>query len=230
MPCVRGEGEPDVIRVLVVDDHAAFRQPLAHMLLLEPDMTSIAEAGSLAEARAAMATLGQELDVAIVDLGLPDGSGADFVRDLTSTSSGAAVLVLTASEDPVVLAQAIEAGAAGVLQKWIGLDAIIGAVRSLAAGEVLHSSKDVVEALRLVGQHREQNEHGQALLDTLTPREREVIAALADGLSDKEIAHRLGISPDTARNHMVNIIGKLGVESRLQALLFAVRHGAIRIG
>jgi DNA-binding NarL/FixJ family response regulator len=81
----------------------------------------------------------------------------------------------------------------------------------------------------LVGQQREQDRAAQQALARLTPREREVLQALADGLNDKEIALRLKISTETARSHMVNILGKLGVDSRLQALVFAVRHGAIKI-
>lgn len=214
-----------MIRVLLVDDHASFRQPLAFMLDREPGLAVVAQAGSLAEARGAPGGI----DVALVDLDLPDGDGATLVRELRATSPGVAVLVLTAAGDRAEHARAVEAGAAGVLHKSARLAEIVAAVRRLAAGEPFYTPADLIELLRLAGRRREADRDAQAALARLTPREREVLQALADGLADKEIARRLGVSAETVRTHMVNLLGKLGVESRLQALVFAVRHGAVRI-
>ena len=217
-----------MIRVLLVDDHSSFRQPLAFMMQREPDFEVVAQAASLAEGRRVLKDA-KEVDVAVVDLDLPDGNGVDFVRDLRTANPQGMVMVLTASKDRIQIARAVEAGAAGVLHKSASIAEIIDAVRGLSEGQQLLSTIDVIEMLRLVGEQRERNRDAQAALGRLTKREREVLQALADGLNDKEIADRLHISTETARTHMVNILGKLGVDSRLQALVFAVRHGAVKI-
>lgn len=214
-----------MIRVLVVDDHSAFRQPLAFMLEREPDIMVVGQAASGAEVRQLLS----DVDVALVDLHLADGSGIDVIAELSATYPDCAAVVLTASSDPQELAQAVAAGAAGVLHKSLSITDIIGAVRRVGAGEHLISAKQVREMIRVARDVRTQNHAAQAALKSLTAREREVLQALAAGLNDKEIAQRLHISPETARTHMVNILGKLGVTSRLQALVFALRHGAITI-
>jgi len=217
-----------VIRILLVDDHALFRQPLAFMLEREPDMTVTGQAGTLAEARQAIQSAGS-VDVAIVDLGLPDGDGVELIRDLRALNPHALVLVVTAQADRQRWAEALEAGAAGVLHKSASLDQIIDAIRRLHAGGHLLSPAELLGLLRLASERRTRDAVARAALGKLTPRERDVLQALAEGLSDKEIAQRLHISVETVRTHMVNILGKLGVESRLQALVMALRHGFVRI-
>lgn len=215
-----------MIRILLVDDHASFRQPLAFMLNREPDFTVVAQAGSLAEARG---LLHEEIDVAVVDLVLPDGNGATLVRDLRTANSHSQVLVLTASVDRRDLARAVESGASGVMNKSARIEEIISAIRGLSSGEQLMSPRELVDLLRLAVQQREQNRDAELALGRLTPREREVLQALAEGLNDREIGQQLHVSTETVRTHMVNILGKLGVESRLQALVYALRHGAVTI-
>jgi DNA-binding NarL/FixJ family response regulator len=211
-------------RVLLVDDHAAFRQPLAFMIDREPDLTVTAQAGTLAEARRRL----NDIDIAIVDLDLPDGNGADIVRDLRAANPDGAVLVLTGSADRRQYARAVEAGAAGVIHKSAGIAEIINAVRRLIAGELLFTPHEVMELFQLAGQ-QQQDRAARAALESLTPREQELLHALAKGLNDKAIAQHLHISVETARTHMVNILRKLNVESRLQALVLAARHGAVTI-
>jgi DNA-binding NarL/FixJ family response regulator len=194
----------------------------------ESDITVVAQAGSLAEARQAL--IGMAIDLAIVDLALPDGDGVELVRELRHANPNGTVLVLTAETDRRHLAQAVEAGASGVLHKASSLDEIIGAIRRLSAGESLLSSHELIsliELLRLAGQERDHDRDVETTLGRLTPREREVLQGLADGLSDKEIAERLHVSDKTVRAHMASLLDKLGVESRLQAVLYAIRHGAI---
>ncbi len=215
-----------MIRILLVDDHASFRQPLAFMLNREPDFTVVAQAGSLDEARG---LLNEEIDVAVVDLVLPDGNGATLVRDLRAANSHSQVLVLTASVDRRDLARAVEAGASGVMNKSAAIEEIISAIRGLSAGEQLMSPRELVDLLRLAVQQREEDRGAELALGRLTPREREVLQALAEGLNDREIGQQLHVSTETVRTHMVNILGKLGVESRLQALVYALRHGAVTI-
>ena len=214
-----------MIRVLLVDDHATFREPLAFMLEREPDITVVGQAGTLAEARGLL----QGVDVAIVDLGLPDGNGMELIRELRAANPRGLVLVLTVSTARQEKARAVEAGAAGVLHKSARIAAVIDAVRRLSAGEPLLSAREVVELFGEAARHREQEREVRAALAQLTGREREVLHALAEGLSDKDIAERLHVAPKTVRTHMANILGKLGLESRLQVLVLAVRYGQVTI-
>jgi len=214
-----------MIRVLLVEDHAAFLQTLAFRLDREPDMTVVGQAGRMEEARPMLA----DVDVAVIDLDLPDGNGVDLIRELRHISRHAAVLVLTASTSRMDAARAVEAGADGVLHKSARVAEIIDAVRKLGAGDQVLTQAEIIELLRLAARRREQDRAVTQALERLTPRERQVLEAVSHGWSDKEIAERLSVSHETIRTHMVNILGKLGVESRLQALLLAVRHGLITL-
>jgi DNA-binding NarL/FixJ family response regulator len=230
-----------MIRVFLVDDHAAAREPLAILLDREPGMTVVGQAGSLEEARAKLAET--EADIAVVDLGLPDGDGVDLVRDMRSANPDAAILVLTSQTDRHRWAMAVEAGASGVLDKASSKDEVFEALRRLAASEPLMSTRELLDLMRFASREREQSREAEAALarqaeqdreaeiklTRLTPREQEVLQGVADGLSDKEIAERLYISGKTVRSHVASILAKLGVESRLQALIFALRHGAVTI-
>ena len=215
----------DIIRVLLVDDHAAFREPLAFMLAREPDIVVVGQAGTVAGARPLL----DGIDLAIFDLDLPDGTGVDLVRALRARNATAPIMILTASGGQISLAPAVEAGATALLHKSATLEAIIDAIRRLHAGETLLTPQEVIGMLRLAMQRREENREAHVALARLTPREREVLQALADGLNDRDIARRLHIGTETVRTHMVNLLAKLGVESRLQALVFALRHGAVRL-
>lgn len=215
---------------MLVDDHASFRQPLAFILEREPDLTVTAQAGSLAEAREALEDASPGVDVAVVDLDLPDGSGADFIGYLRKVRPRAMALILTAFSERQRFARAIEAGAAGIMHKSTRPEDVVEAVRSLYTGEQLLSQQEVMDALRLVLREREKDREAQLMIGKLTPREREVLQALAEGFSsDKEIAGRLYVGAGTVHAHIASILSKLEVQSRLQALVFAVRHGLVDI-
>ena len=214
-------------RLLLVEDHASFRQTLALVFDQEPDFEVVAQAGTLFEARRVMR--GREADLGIIDLGLPDGEGAELIEELHEANPDFAALVLTASLDRADHARAIEAGAAGVVHKAADVDEILETTRRLAAGETLISQEELVEMLHIAGQSREEQREARASIEQLTPREMQVLQSLAEGLTNREIAERLHMSVDTERTHMMNILSKLGVHSRLQALLFAARHGLIEL-
>jgi len=217
-----------VQRLLLVEDHASFRQTLALVFDQEADFEVVAQAGSLAEARQVMR--GCEADLGVIDLALPDGEGIELIEEMREANPLFAALVLTASVDRAEHARAVEAGAAGVLHKSADVDEIMDTTRRLAAGETLIPPEELVEMLRLAGQSREEEREARASIEQLTRRELEVLKALGEGLSNKEIAERLHMSVDTERTHMMNILNKLGVHSRLQALLFAARYGLIELG
>ena len=214
-------------RILLIEDHASFRQTLALLFDQQPEFEVFAQAGTLAEARRAME--GSEADLGVIDLSLPDGEGTELIEELREANPDFVALVLTASLERTEHARAVEAGAAGVLHKSADVDMILDATRSLGEGETLLSEDELISLLRLAGQNREEKVEARASIEQITPREREVLKKLAEGLSNKEIAARLHMSIDTERTHMMNILNKLGVHSRLQALVFAARHGLVEI-
>ena len=214
-------------RLLLVEDHASFRQTLALVFDQQPDFEVVAQAGTLGEARRVLR--GREADLGIIDLGLPDGEGAELIEELHEANPDFAALVLTASLDRADHARAIEAGAAGVVHKAADVDEILETTRRLAAGETLISQEELLEMLLIAGQSREEEREARASIEQITRREMQVLQSLAEGLTNREIAERLHMSVDTERTHMMNILSKLGVHSRLQALLFAARHGLIEL-
>jgi DNA-binding NarL/FixJ family response regulator len=198
------------------------------MLEREPEFEVVGQVGSIAEARELDTKSLGDVEVAIVDLALPDGDGLDLIEDFSSRPE-TMTLVLSASLEPGRFARAVEAGASGVLHKSTPINDIVEAVRKLRAGEALLSPAEVVEMLRLVGRERQEELTARQAVEKLTPREKEVLQALAEGLESKEIAEKLNVTVETERTHIVNILHKLGVHSRLQALIFAARHGVVQI-
>jgi DNA-binding NarL/FixJ family response regulator len=214
-------------RILLIEDHASFRQTLALVFDQQPEFEVVAQAGTLAEARRAME--GSEADLGVIDLSLPDGEGTELIEELREANPDFVALVLTASLERTEHARAVEAGAAGVLHKSADVETLLDATRRLGEGETLLSEDELISLLRLAGQNREEEVEARASIDQITPREREVLQKLAEGLSNKEIAASLHMSIDTERTHMMNILNKLGVHSRLQALVFAARHSLVEI-
>jgi DNA-binding NarL/FixJ family response regulator len=167
------------------------------------------------------------VDVAVIDLGLPDGYGPDLIDDLRAASPWAQALVLTASVDRADIAGAVERGAGGAMSKAVHLDEIVRAVRRLRAGEALLPPDDVLDLLRVAGRRREDEDAVRRALSRLTRRERDVLQALAEGLDSQAVADRLHITLRTQRTHMARILAKLGVHSALQALVFALRYEVV---
>ena len=213
-------------RILLVEDHASFRQGVVSALEQEPEFAVAGQAGSLAEARKLL----HGMDVGIFDLGLPDGYGGELIKELRAANPQAQALVFSASQDRAEIARAVEYGAAGVLHKSARMDEIVEAVRRLREGETLIPLEEVVELLRFASNRKEEEYEARQLIAQLTDREKEVLSLLAEGLDAEEIASRLHISAKTERNHVARIFAKLGVHSRLQALVFAARHGAVEVG
>lgn len=214
------------IRVLLVEDHAVFRQALALAFRLEHNLDVVAQAGSLVEARQ---RLDNRIDVAVLDLDLPDGNGAGLIPEVKAANPGAEVLVLTASVHRLDLARAVEAGAAGLLHKSAALAEIVQAVQRIGAGELLVTRSELIELVQLAGRERETTRASTQAIASLTPRERDVLLALGKGLGDREIAERLSVGTETVHTHMTNVKRKLGVESRMLALIFAIKNGIVTL-
>jgi DNA-binding NarL/FixJ family response regulator len=207
------------IRVLIVDDHEMLATSLAHVLEEEPDLTCVGVAHSLESAKSLIRSTAP--DVVLLDHRLPDADGVPAIAELHELRPGVRIVVLTASASDHLLVQALEAGAAGFLSKTRSLDEVTAAVRAAANGEALISPDLLARLLPRLSRT------SPARHPELTDREREVLALLADGLTNAAIADRLVVSVHTVRNHIANLSGKLGAHSKLEALSIAVREGLL---
>ena len=214
-----------MIQVFIVDDHASYRNALAFMLGHQPDLTVVAEAGSLAVARALLTRT--VVDVALVDLDLPDGYGLDLLPEFRETNPDAAVIVLSGSARPHSKAKAIAAGAVGFLHKESDVQMIMDAIRQVATGQPLISPREAMALMREAAHYEARGQAAHRILAQLTPRERDVLSEVVGGHGDQAIADRLHLSTTTVRSHVAQLLRKLEVHSRLQAALFAVRHGLV---
>jgi DNA-binding NarL/FixJ family response regulator len=198
-----------VISVLIVDDHPVVRQGLRALLEVQDDMTVAGEAGD----GPAAISLAESLrpDIVLLDLKLPGMDGLAVLRPLRA--AGLRVLVLTSATEPSAAATAVRAGAAGVVYKDIDPAALVRAIRSVHDGNVLLAPEAIGSLVR------------GSRADTLTAREREVLAGIADGKSNREIARLLRVSEKTVKAHVSAVLAKLGVQDRTQAAVYAVRHG-----
>jgi DNA-binding NarL/FixJ family response regulator len=167
------------------------------------------------------------VDLAILDLGLPDGSGPELVADFRAANPRRVqALALSATDERAEMAWAVELGVAGLLPKPASVDEVLDALRRLRAGEAILPLEAVVALFRLAGARKEVEHEARWSLESLTERERELLSLLAEGLDPEEIADRLHISTKMERDHVATILLKLGVHSRLQAVVFAARYGA----
>lgn len=207
------------IRVLIVDDHDMFASSLAQVLALEPDLLALGPARSLSEARAMIAT--SLPDVVLMDHRLPDGDGVAAIPELQPLRQSTKYVVLTASTADHVLVTAIEAGASGFLSKSRSLEEVRSAVRAAHSGEAVISPELLARLLPRLNRRRDPARA------ELTERELEVLALLAEGLPNSEIAARLVVSVHTVRNHVANLSAKLGAHSKLEALSIAIRQGLL---
>jgi DNA-binding NarL/FixJ family response regulator len=207
------------IRVLIVDDHDVLASSLAMVLEAEGDITAVGVATTLEQARALIVSA--QPDVLLLDHRMPDGDGVAAIGSLRSLRPSIGVVVLTASSADHVVLAAIEAGASGFLSKTRSLDEVTAAVRAAAAGESVISPEMLARLLPRFGR---SSPHA---VDELTEREREVLALVAEGLSNAAIAERLVVSVHTVRNHIASLSGKLGAHSKLEALSIAVRRGLL---
>ncbi|MDQ3974037.1 MAG: response regulator transcription factor, partial [Actinomycetota bacterium] len=162
-----------------------------------------------------------------VDLDLPHASGVDALVEIRRQSPTTACLVLTALTDDVEMGRSVEAGAAAVVHKSIDVAHLLEAVRAVAGGASLLSAPETSRWLQALAAAREQLWHAQALNDSLSPREAEVLEQLSRGHSSQDIARTLGIAPDTVQTHIRNLLAKLGVGSRLEAVAKALRLGLV---
>ncbi|GAA0429236.1 response regulator transcription factor [Streptomyces luteireticuli] len=210
--------EGHTIKVLLVDDHQVVRKGLRTFLEIQDDIEVVGEAADGAEGVARAEEL--RPDVILLDVKMPGMDGIEALRRLHALDSPARVLVVTSFTEQRTVIPALKAGAAGYVYKDVDPDALAGAIRSVHAGHVL-LQPEVAGALLT----QDDSGGGQGRGNALTEREREVLALIADGRSNREIARALVLSEKTVKTHVSNILMKLDLADRTQAALWAVRHG-----
>ncbi len=219
---------PEPIRVLVVDDHALFRRGLEMVLAQEPDIEVVGEAGDGSEA----VERAEELlpDVVLMDIRMPRRSGIEACTAVKEVVPSAQIIMLTISDEEADLYEAIKAGATGYLLKEISIDEVATAIRAVAGGQSLISpsmaSKLISEFAQLV---KLDDDRQQVPAPRLTERELEVLRLVARGMNNRDIARQLFISENTVKNHIRNILEKLQLHSRMEAVVYAVREKLLEI-
>ena len=224
---------PEAIRTLIVDDHALFRRGLEIVLASEPDIEVVAQAGDGAEAVERAAEFLP--DVVLMDVKMPRSTGIEACRSIKDVAPSAKIIILTMSDEEEDLFEAIKAGASGYLLKDIPLDEVAAAVRAVHGGQSLISPFMAGKLLSEFAALASRDEHGEeparpVPAPKLTDREIQVLRLVARGQSNRDIAKELFISDNTVKNHVRNILEKLQIHSRMEAVLVAVRDKLIELG
>lgn len=212
------------IRVMLVDDHAVVRAGLRMMLESEEEFDICSEASTASEA--VVKTTQDKPDVILMDIGLPDMTGIDATREIKRAFPEIPVVALTIHEDEEYFFKMLDAGASGYVPKRAAPEELLSAIRAAYSGEVyLYPSLAKLLVRDFLSQ--QSQEAGADTMHGLTPREEEVLALLAEGENNTEIAERLTISPKTVARHRENIMNKLNLHSRTDLVKFAIRKGII---
>lgn len=206
-----------LVRILVVDDHQMFADSLIRLLDDEADFSVTGTARTIAEASNAVCS--RPPDVVVVDYRLPDGDGAAAVRQLRALCPDAHFVMITGAADHATLAAALGAGSDGLVTKDLAAQELVETVRAAAEGRAVVPDELVRRLLPI---------HPADVLDTdLTARERQILQLIVEGCSNAVIADRLAVSINTVRNHVQNLLGKLGAHSKLEAAAIGVRLGLV---
>lgn len=208
------------LRILLVDDHEVVRLGLKTLLERHPDFEVVAEAGTAAEAVAK--ALHHKPDVVVMDIRLPGESGIDACRQITEKLPDAKVIMLTSYAEDEMLFAAIRAGAAGYVLKQIGGDDLVRAIETVGRGEALIAPSLIKRVLAEVRRAAQREE--AAAFAELTLQERQVLALIAEGKTNREIAQALFLGEGTVRNYVSSILSKLNVSNRAEAAAYAIEH------
>jgi len=205
------------VGVFLLDDHEVVRRGVRELLEAEPDIRVVGEAGTVSAALARIPAL--RPDVAVLDMRLPDGDGVEVCREVRSRMPEVACLILTSFGDDEALLNAVMAGAAGYVLKQIRGSDLVGAVRTVAAGQ---SMLDPQAAGRLMARLRGQPSRNDPLA-SLSPQERRILELIGEGLTNRQIGERMFLAEKTVKNYVSGLFAKLGLQRRTQAAAFAVR-------
>ncbi|WP_267714383.1 response regulator [Streptomyces sp. CoH17] len=211
-------GRAAEIRVFLLDDHAVVRRGVHDLLDDEPDITVVGEGATVEQALVRVPAL--RPDVAVLDVRLPDGDGVTVCRELRSVLPDLACLMLTSFDDEEALLDSIMAGAAGYVLKQIEGSDLVAAVRTVARGQSLLDPSATARLMARLRGGPKQEEEPDAL-PGLTERERDILALIGEGLTNRQIGQRLYLAEKTVKNHISRLLAKLGVERRVQAAVIA---------
>jgi DNA-binding NarL/FixJ family response regulator len=212
------------ISVLVVDDHRTFAEALALAVQLEKGLAVLVAASG----REAVEIAERDRpDVVLMDLEMPGMGGIAAIRRINETHPGAHIIVLSAHDDDLIRARALEAGAVGYISKLTPLSEIADLVRRAHRGESILDEAEIERLTRLLRHRRHQEATERQRANRLTARQTEILQLIADGVPGQEIARLLNMSPLTLRTHVQNILTRLGVHTKIEAVSVALRHGKI---
>jgi DNA-binding NarL/FixJ family response regulator len=218
------------VTLLICDDHKILTDALATVVGLDDGLVMVVPPVHTPQEAIALAE--QHLpDVVLMDIVFKGGdmTGIEATRKIKETSPATKVVIMTAHDEDRLLVEAVEAGASGFLSKDEAAEEVLAAAKAAAEGEVLIDPGTLTRLLAQVAREREEQRDAMRLLGDLTDREREILQLLAAGKRNDDIAKQLFISPQTVQTHVRNILGKLRVHSKLEAVSFAVKHGAIQV-
>ena len=213
----------DSVRILTVDDHPVFRYGLRRLLESEPGFVVVGEASNGVQA----VRLARELSphIMTLDLALPERPGLEVLRELAALTSPPRTIILTAAIEKSQIAQALQLGARGIVLKEAATELIIESIRTVLKGQHWVGRETVSDLVRLLQGLLPRNDSGSRPFNFgLSHREIEVVAAITAGYSNKEIAHKLGLSEHTVKHHITSIFDKLGLSNRMEIALFAISH------
>ncbi|WP_108990495.1 response regulator [Streptomyces coelicoflavus] len=213
-------GRTTAIKVFLLDDHEVVRRGVHDLLDDEPDITVVGEGATVEQALVRVPAL--RPDVAVLDVRLPDGDGVSVCRELRSSMPDLACLMLTSFDDEEALLDSIMAGAAGYVLKQIEGSDLVSAVRTVARGQSLLDPSATARLMVRLRGGEEQREEPEAL-PGLTERERDILALIGEGLTNRQIGQRLYLAEKTVKNHISRLLAKLGVERRIQAAVIATQ-------
>jgi DNA-binding NarL/FixJ family response regulator len=210
-------------RVLIIEDHRVVAEGLMMLLGEYPELRVVGWAPSVADAGRIAAA--EPVDVAVADYWLPDGTGVEATEALRARRPDAAVLFLSADDSDDVVLAALEAGASGYLVKSAGGSDVADAVRRAAEGEILVPARQLAALLARRREQAQRQAERSRRLESLTPRERQVLGLMAEGMDNRDVARHLGVSYTTVRSHVRHLLDKLGARSKLEAVVKAAEWG-----
>jgi DNA-binding NarL/FixJ family response regulator len=215
--------------LVIADDHKILTDALAMVVERDPSLRLVAPPVHTAEEAVEISSR-ERPDVVLMDIVFKGGiDGIEATRRIKEASPATKVVIMTAHDDERLLVDAVEAGASGFLGKDEAADEVLAAAKAAADGEVLIDPGTLTRLLHQVAREREARRDAMALFEALTEREREILSLLAAGMRNDDIAQKLYISPQTVQTHVRNLLAKLAVHSKLEAVAFAVKHGAINV-
>jgi two-component system nitrate/nitrite response regulator NarL len=217
-------GPSEIIRVAIADDHPILREGLRRLLEDDGGFEVVGQASDGQEA--VLLAREERPDVLLLDLAMPRASGLDALRELSASGGGPKVLLLTVAIDDAQVVEALELGARGVVLKEAATELLFKAIRSVVAGQYWVGRDTVTDIVRHLRERAAAIARRRpSPAERLTAREREIVAAVAAGDSNRQIAARLGLAEDTVKHHITNIFDKLGVSNRAEMAAYAASHG-----